>query len=169
MKKAPNFNAQAGLDGKVQSFSLAEALSKGPVVVYFYPAAFTPGCNIQAHDFSQKMAQFDELGATVVGVSLDGIDKLLEYSKDPQFCAGKVLVAEDPDGDIAKSYGLEPKAGPDGFKDTRGDVVGHAFVDRTTFVIDEQGEITLTITDVSPSEHVNEALKHVKLLTTTDK
>src|ERR1700727_442249 len=73
---APDFTAQASLGGKVFTFSLAEALTKGPVVLYFYPAAFTKGCTIEAHDFAEAMDEYKALGATVIGVSHDNIDTL---------------------------------------------------------------------------------------------
>src|SRR6266513_2553956 len=78
--KAPDFSTVASLAGKEFRFSLADALKKGPVVLYFYPAAFTPGCNIEAHKFAEAAAQFKALGATVVGVSHDPIAKLDEFS-----------------------------------------------------------------------------------------
>ena len=102
--KAPTFSAQASLAGKAFSFSLADALKKGPVVVYFYPSAFTQGCNLQAHTFSENMDKFTAAGASVIGVSLDSIQRLNDFSADPNYCAGKVAVASDPSGSIAKSF-----------------------------------------------------------------
>ena len=80
---APDFSAQASLAGKTFAFSLADARRRGPVVVYFYPAAFTGGCNVQAHEFAVKMEKFQEAGATVIGVSLDNINRLNAFSADP--------------------------------------------------------------------------------------
>src|SRR3979490_1926150 len=100
--KAPDFAAAASMGGKEFKFSLADALKKGPVVLYFYPAAFTPGCNIEAHKFAEAAAQFKALGATVVGVSHDPIAKLDEFSV--QKCENKFPVASDGDGSIMKSY-----------------------------------------------------------------
>src|SRR6478609_12236669 len=74
--KAPDFDTQASLAGKAAPFSLKQALKKGPVVLYFYPAAFTPGCTIEAHDFADAMDDFQKLGATVIGVSHDSIQTL---------------------------------------------------------------------------------------------
>src|SRR5207248_11442320 len=105
--KAPDFTAPASLAGKEFKFSLKDALKKGPVVVYFYPAAFTGGCNLQAHTFSENNDKFAAAGASVIGVSLDKISTLNQFSADPQYCAGKVPVASDPDGKIAKSYDLQ--------------------------------------------------------------
>src|ERR1700754_1590251 len=104
---APKFTAQASLAGKEFTFSLADALKKGPVVVYFYPSAYTGGCNVQAHEFAVNYDKFAAAGASVVGVSLDSISRLNEFSADPEYCAGKLPVASDEKGDIAKSYDLQ--------------------------------------------------------------
>ena len=80
---APDFQAPASLAGQTVTFSLKAALEKGPVVVYFYPAAYTRGCNIQAHTFSENHDKFAAAGATVVGVSLDNIERLNRFSADP--------------------------------------------------------------------------------------
>ena len=117
---APDFKTQASLDGKEFTFSLQEALKKGPVVVYFYPSAYTGGCNVQAHTFAVNHDKFTAAGASVVGVSLDDIGRLNKFSADPEFCAGKLPVASDVKGDIAKSYDLQIKSAPTGFKDTTG-------------------------------------------------
>src|SRR3984885_3949827 len=103
---APDFKAQASLAGKEFTYSLHAALKKGPVVVYFYPAAFTGGCNLQAHTFAEDHDKFAAAGATVVGVSLDSIARLNEFSADPKYCAGKLPVASDENGAIAKSFGV---------------------------------------------------------------
>src|SRR3954463_12583 len=86
---APVFAAKASLAGKQLDYSLADALKKGPVVVYFYPSAFTGGCDLEAHTFAEDIDQFTKAGATVVGVSLDSIARLNDFSADPQYCAGK--------------------------------------------------------------------------------
>src|SRR5262245_50685357 len=98
---APTFAAPASLAGKEFKFSLEEALKKGPVVVYFYPSAYTGGCNIEAHTFAEAKDQFDAAGATIIGVSHDSIARLNDYSADPEYCAGKFPVASDPDGPSA--------------------------------------------------------------------
>src|SRR6185436_14982649 len=112
-----------------------EALKKGPVVVYFYPSAYTGGCNRQAHAFAVNKDKFDAVGATIIGVSHDSIARLNDFSADPEYCAGKFPVASDADGKIAKSYGLNVMEGKAGIKDTRGMEIDHAFTERTTFVI----------------------------------
>src|SRR6266853_5989528 len=117
---APDFKTQASLAGKEFTFSLRDALKKGPVVVYFYPSAFTGGCNIEAHTFAENKEKFDALGASIIGVSRDSIARLNAFSADPQYCAGKIPVASDPDGAIAMNYGLTKTAPRAGMKDTRG-------------------------------------------------
>ncbi|MEJ2575046.1 MAG: peroxiredoxin, partial [Gammaproteobacteria bacterium] len=100
--QAPDFTAQASLGGKVFTFALADALKKGPVVLYFYPAAFTKGCTIEAHDFAAAIDKYKALGATVIGVSHDGIEKLNKFSVSE--CRSKFPVASDADQHIMKAY-----------------------------------------------------------------
>src|SRR5271168_4428016 len=103
---APNFSARASLAGKEFNFSLQEALKKGPVVVYFYPSAYTRGCDLEAHTFAQEKDKFDAAGATIIGVSADSIKRLNMFSADPEYCAGKFPVASDAGQKIAASYNL---------------------------------------------------------------
>lgn len=161
---APNFSTQASLAGKTFVFSLADARRRGPVVVYFYPSAFTKGCNIQAHEFAVQMDKFLDAGATVIGVSLDNIDRLNAFSADPEYCAGKVPVASDADGKIAASYHLKVDPEEQGFKDTRGVEIGHGFAERTTFVVSPDGVIAATIGGVAPAANVDQALVEVQRL-----
>src|SRR3954468_253496 len=114
--KAPDFSAKASLAGKEFDFSLKAALQKGPVVVYFYPSAFTGGCNLEAHTFAENKEKFDTAGASIIGVSRDSITRLNAFSADPQYCAGKIPVASDPDGAIAMNYDLKTSAGKPGMK-----------------------------------------------------
>ena len=161
---APQFTAPAAKAGKDLDYSLATALQKGPVVVYFYPSAFTGGCDLEAHTFSERMQQFTDAGATVVGVSLDSIERLRKFSADPDFCAGKVEVASDPDGKIAASYGVAVGEAHPGAKDVRGQEIGHGFAQRTTFVVAPDGTVAAEISGVSPAEHVDQALAAVEKL-----
>jgi thioredoxin-dependent peroxiredoxin len=161
---APDFSAQASLAGKTFAFSLTDARRHGPVVVYFYPAAFTEGCNVQAHEFAVKMDKFQAAGATVIGVSLDNINRLNAFSADPKYCAGKVPVASDADGKIADSYHLKVDPEEHGFKDTRGVVVGHGFAERTTFIVSSDGMIAATIGGLAPAANVDRALAAVQRL-----
>ncbi|HEY9180192.1 MAG TPA: peroxiredoxin, partial [Candidatus Baltobacteraceae bacterium] len=99
---APPFTAPASLGGKVFTFNLADALKNGPVVLYFYPAAFTKGCTIEAHTFADAMDQFKALHATVIGVSHDTIDTLNKFSVSE--CRSKFPVAADTDQAVMKEY-----------------------------------------------------------------
>src|SRR5262245_50047654 len=117
---APSFTAPVSQAGKESTFTLADALSRGPVVVYFYPSAYTGGCNLEAHAFATQMGAFHAAGVAVVGVSHDSIARLNDFSADPKYCAGKFPVASDPDGKIARSYGLAVMDAKPGAKDTRG-------------------------------------------------
>jgi thioredoxin-dependent peroxiredoxin len=161
---APRFTAQASLAGKAFTFSLEKALKKGPVVVYFYPSAYTGGCDIEAHTFAVDSDKFAAAGATIIGVSLDSIERLNDFSADPQYCAGKFPTASDAGGAISKSYDIEVHQGPAGLKDVRGVEIGHGFADRTTFVISQDGKIVSAISKVSPTDHVAKALEVVQQL-----
>ncbi|MBS0372573.1 MAG: peroxiredoxin [Proteobacteria bacterium] len=161
---APDFKAQASLAGKAFSYSLKDALRKGPVVVYFYPSAYTNGCNLQAHTFAENMDKFNAAGATVVGVSLDSIGRLNEFSADPEFCAGKLPVASDADGRIAKSFDIAVREARSGAKDTRGKDIDHAFSERTTFVIRPDGRVAATVAGLQPVANVDKALEVVQTL-----
>ena len=162
--KAPAFTAKASLAGKAFDYSLADSLKKGPVVVYFYPSAFTQGCNIQAHTFSENMDKFNAAGATVIGVSLDSIQRLNDFSADPNYCAGKVAVASDPSGSIAKSFDLMVGAAREGAKDSRGQEIGHGFAERTTFIVTPDGKVAATVGGVSPADNVMKSLETVQHL-----
>jgi peroxiredoxin len=159
---APDFSAQASLAGKAFSYSLADALKKGPVVVYFYPSAFTQGCNVEAHTFSERRGDFDAAGATIIGVSLDSIDRLNDFSADPKYCAGKIAVASDADGKIAAAYKLKVATSPAPVPDSRGVLINHGFAERTTFVVTPDGKIASAIGGATPTANVEAALKSVQ-------
>src|SRR5690348_9222565 len=139
--RAPDFAASASQAGKEFNFSLRDALKKGPVVVYFYPSAYTGGCDLEAHTFAQDKDQFTAAGATIIGVSEDSIPRLNQFSADPNYCAGRFPVASDPSGKIATSYGLSVSAGRAGMKDVRGVAIDHGFIERATFVIGKDRKI----------------------------
>jgi thioredoxin-dependent peroxiredoxin len=166
--KAPDFSAKASLAGKEFAFSLKAALQKGPVVVYFYPSAFTGGCNIEAHTFAENKDKFDAAGASIIGVSRDSIVRLNAFSADPQYCAGKIAVASDPGGAIATSYGLTKMDIKPGMKDSRGVEIDHDFTERTTFVVTPDGKVaaTFSTTDdkIAPADHVQKSLAAVEQL-----
>ena len=162
--KAPVFNLEASLAGKPFQFSLAQSLKKGPVVVYFYPSAYTGGCNIQAHSFSVSSEKFAAAGATVIGVSLDSIERLNDFSADPEYCAGKFAVGSDADGKVAKAFELDVREAVEGKVDSRGKKIDHGFAERTTFVITPDGKIAATIGGVAPADNVQQALSFVESL-----
>jgi thioredoxin-dependent peroxiredoxin len=140
---APDFKAQASLGGTVFTFSLAEALKKGPVVLYFYPAAFTEGCTIEAHDFADAMDAYHALGATVIGVSHDKIDVLNRFSVSE--CRSKFAVAADEDQSIMKSYDAVLAIMP-------------RYADRVSYVIAPNGRVLYAYTSLSPDKHVANTL-----------
>lgn len=143
---APTFTADASLAGQPYSFSLSEALQRGPVVLYFYPAAFTSGCNIEAHKFAEATEQFKALGAQVIGVSKDDVDTLHKFSVSE--CGGKFAVAADPKLVVAKSY------------DAKMPLVGYA--NRTSYVITPDGKILYVYSSLSPDDHVKNTLAALK-------
>jgi len=143
--KAPDFTAPASLGGNSFDFSLADALKKGPVVLYFYPAAFTKGCTVEAHDFADATDKFAALGATVLGVSHDDIDTLKKFSVSE--CRSKFAVAADPDLKISKSYDA---------------TLLFKYSNRTSYVIAPDGTILLSYTDLSPDQHVAKTLAAVQ-------
>lgn len=163
---APLFTAQATQDGNVTEFSLEKALNDGPVVLYFFPAAYTSGCDLQARTFAKHEAKFDSADATIIGMSAGSIERLKSFSADPDFCAGKFPVASDPKGEIAGTFGLEIIPPRDGATDNRGKEINHGFIPRTTFVINKDGTIAATLSskedDLAPDEHVTKALEVVK-------
>ena len=165
---APDFSTKASLAGKEFRFSLKDALKKGPVVVYFYPSAYTGGCNLEAHTFSENKEKFDAAGASIIGVSRDSIDRLNVFSADPEYCAGKFAVASDADGSIATSYNLNKMNLPAGMKDTRGVAIDHDFTERTTFVVTPDNKIAATLSSaddkINPAEHVQKSLEIVQQL-----
>ncbi|HET8573644.1 MAG TPA: peroxiredoxin [Edaphocola sp.] len=166
--EAPVFTTKASQAGKEFTFSLKEALAKGTVVLYFYPAAYTGGCDLEAHTFAEFMDKFTEAGTTIIGVSADDIQRLNAFSADPDFCAGKFPVASDPGGKIAATYGLKLIPPQAGVKDAKGEPVTHGFIPRTTFVINKGGQIMAVFSSetdkISPDEHVRKALEIVKAL-----
>lgn len=145
---APNFQLNAALAGKSTQFSLAEALKKGPVVLYFFPAAFTPGCTLEAHDFAEASAQFQQLGATVIGVTAGNVDQIAQFSQ--QECRNKFAVAADPGAKVAALYQSTMQ------------VLGNTLSDRTSYVIAPDGKILLSYSDKNPEAHIQKAMDAVK-------
>ena len=165
---APMFTAKGSLSGNEFNFSLKKALAKGPVVLYFYPSAYTGGCDLEAHTFAELKDTFTAAGATIIGVSADDIQRLKSFSSSPEYCAGKFPVASDPGGAIAATYGLKLKPPQPGVKDVRGEQVTHGFIPRTTFVINKNHKIVAVFSSetdhIAPDEHVKKSLAIVKEL-----
>jgi len=166
--KAPDFSAHGSLAGKEFQFSLDQALKKGPVVVYFFPSAYTKGCDLEAHTFSEQKDKFDAAGATIIGVSADSVARLNRFSADPEFCAGKFPVASDADKKIAASYDLSTTAVKAGQTDVKGDAIDHDFIERATFVIGKDHKIVAAFSSkadgITPDQHVTKALEVVQQL-----
>jgi peroxiredoxin len=144
---APDFSAPASMAGKQFPFSLAQALKKGPVVLYFFPAAFTSGCTIEAHEFAEAQPQYQALGATLIGVTSGNIDRLTEFSVSE--CRSKFPVAADPNAVIAKQY-----------KSTLAIFPGHS--DRTSYVISPDGHVLSAYSNLNPNDHVAQTLAALK-------
>ena len=163
---APVFTAPASLAGSEFTFSLKKSLAKGPVVVYFYPSAYTGGCDAEAHAFAEMKDKFTAAGATIIGISGDDIQRLNTFSADPNYCAGKFAVASDPEGKIAATYGLLINPPKLGMKDMRGMELNHGFIPRTTYVIGKDGKIIAVFSSesdhISPTDHVEKSLAIVK-------
>jgi thioredoxin-dependent peroxiredoxin len=145
--QAPDFTTEASLGGKPFSFSLADALKKGPVVLYFYPAAFTKGCTIEAHNFADTTDKFKSLGATVIGVSHDSIDTLNKFSVSE--CRNKFAVAADADQKITKEYDAVLPVKPE-------------YANRTSYVIAPTGKIIYEYTALDPDKHVENTMAAVE-------
>ena len=149
--QAPDFSAPAYLAGKPFTFKLADALKKGPVVVYFFPAAHTSGCNLEAHLFSEAIDQFKAQGAAVIGVTAGNVEQLGDFSKETEHCGGKFPVAADPGAKIARQYDALLTLKP-------------GWSDRTSYVIAPSGSIASVYSDLNPNKHVKETLDAVKAL-----
>jgi len=159
---APDFSASGSLGGKDFSFNLKSALKKGPVVVYFYPSAYTGGCDLEAHTFAEQSDKFAKAGITIVGVSADDLGRLKQFSADPQFCAGKFPIVSDADTKIAQSYNLNVTPPRAGAKDVNQVEINHAFIERVTYVVGKDGKILATLSSkddkLSPDQHVDKSL-----------
>jgi len=144
---APDFTAAGSLAGKPIQFQLSQALQRGPVVLYFYPAAFTPGCTLEAHAFAEATDDFAALGATVVGVSVDDLATLHRFSASE--CRGKFAVLSDADRKITKAYDAALPFKPD-------------VADRVSYVIAPGGKVVYQYTSMNPGKHVENTLQAVK-------
>jgi peroxiredoxin Q/BCP len=148
-KIAPAFSAKAAQGGNDLTFTLSQALKKGPVVVYFYPKSFTSVCTEEAHLFAEAMPEFEKLGSSVIGISADTIETQRKFSKTE--CRDKFPVAADPDGKIVKAY------------DAVGMNLGVTiFADRTSYVITPDGKVASVLTASDAGSHIQSALAFVK-------
>ena len=145
---APDFKAKAYLAGKPFTFDLAQARRNGPVVVYFFPAAHTPGCNLEAHLFSEAIDKFKAQGATVIGLSAGNIDQLADFSRETEHCGGRFPVAADPGAKIAKRYDATLAMKP-------------GWSNRTSYVVSANGRIVAAYSDLDPKQHVQHMLDAV--------
>lgn len=144
--KAPDFKAQAALAGKDFAFDLAKVRKKGPVVLYFFPAAYTSGCTAEAHEFAEATPEFEKLGATVIGVTAGNVDKIKAFSKE--HCRDKFAVAAAPPG-LIKSYDVAMPM-PGGWSN------------RTSYVISPEGKILMAYTDGNFAGHVTKTMEAVR-------
>ena len=151
--KAPDFTAPAYLAGDAFTYKLADGLKKGPVVLYFFPSAYTAGCNLEARLFSEAVDEFKANGATVIGVTSGKTDKLAQFSKDTEHCGGKFPVAADPGAAIAKRYDapliMKGMAMP-------------GMSGRVSYVIAPDGKVIHSYDNLDPNDHVNQTLGAVK-------
>jgi peroxiredoxin len=148
---APDFTVPAAAGGKTFTFSLAEALKKGPVVVYFYPKSFTAGCTIEAHEFAEHADDFAALGASLIGISADTIETQIEFSSKE--CRDKFPVGADADGAVIREYDARMfKLG--GF--------GPAISSRISYVIGPDGKILYAYQDSAPDEHISNTLAAIR-------
>jgi thioredoxin-dependent peroxiredoxin len=143
--RATDFTTQAVLAGEAYTYNLNTALKRGPVVLYFYPKAFTSGCTVEAHEFSEASDDFASYGATIIGMSADKIDTLKKFSVEA--CRNKftVGIASKP---IIKSYNVSLP------------VMGGS--NRTTYVIAPDGKVIYVYSDLGVKGHVLGALQAVK-------
>ena len=148
--KAPDFTAQGASAGQPFTVKLSTALKKGPVVLYFFPAAFTSGCNAEAHAFAEALPDFTKAGATVIGMTAGNVDQLAKFSSE--HCAGKFAVAAASPA-VIKGYDVLLKK-PDGTPTT--------ITSRTSFVIAPNGKVLFAHTDMNPADHVRLTLEAVR-------
>lgn len=141
--RAPNFTAQAALAGQAFEYSLQKELAKGPVVLYFFPASFSEGCTIEAHNFAEAVDEFKALGATVIGVSRDEIDTQKRFSVSA--CRGKFAVAADPDQAIMKSYDAVLTLKPE-------------YANRVSYLIAPDGTVAYQYTSLNSDKHVEKVM-----------
>ena len=146
-QQAPIFTAKAAFDGQAVDYSLADELRRGPVVLYFYPSAFSTGCSLEANDFAEAIEQFAAAGATVIGVSRDEIDIQQKFSVTA--CRGKFKVAADPGLLITRAYDAVMVTRPD-------------YANRISYVIAPNGTILYRYSSLNPGKHIENTLRAVQ-------
>ena len=151
--KAPDFSAPAYLAGNPFTYKLSDNLRKGPVVLYFFPSAYTAGCNLEARLFSEAVDEFKANGATVIGVTSGKTDKLAQFSRDTEHCGGKFPVAADPGAAIAKRYDAPLSMKGMSMPGMSG---------RVSYVIAPDGSVIHAYDNLDPNDHVNQTLGAVK-------
>lgn len=144
---APEFKTQAAQGGDTFQFDLNDALRKGPLVLYFFPAAFTKGCTIEAHDFAEAVPEYEKLGARVIGISADSIDVLKPFSVSE--CQSKFPVAADGDGKIMRAY--------DAVHDRNAERA-----QRISYVITPDRKVIYSYADSDPDKHVANTLEALR-------
>lgn len=146
--RAPDFTTSAAQAGTVFQYALGDALKKGPVVLYFFPAAFSEGCSVEAHAFAEAIPQFEALGATVVGVSADDIDTLAKFSV--QACQSRFPVASDASQAVMKSFDAVMRTRPE-------------YANRISYVIAPDGRIVFHYMSLNPTRHVDRMLDALRI------
>jgi peroxiredoxin len=146
---APDFGVDAALGGKDFRFELAKALARGPVVLYFFPKAFTKGCTIEAHEFAEATPKFEALGASVIGISNDDIATTRRFSVEA--CRNAFPVGADPDSRVIKAYDAKLAMAP-------------GMADRISYVIAPGGKVFYTFSSLNPDGHVRNTMKAVEQL-----
>ena len=149
--KAPNFVANGARGGKVFHVSLAQALKRGPVVLYFYPKAFTSGCTMEAHAFADATADFQKAGATVIGMSNDDVATLQRFSTEA--CRDKFAVASATPA-VVRAYDV----------DLVRDGKSTGYTKRTSYVIGQDGRVKFVHSDMDYKDHVRLTLDAVRAL-----
>lgn len=150
--KAPDFTTRGALAGKTFTLTLAHQLKRGPVVLYFFPKAFTQGCTLEARAFAEAMPQFKAAGAQVVGMSADDVETLKKFSTEE--CRDAFPVARATPATI-KAYDVVLN---------RGDDTAALMSDRTSYVIAPDGKIVMVHSDGDWREHVSRTLAAVRAL-----
>lgn len=140
---APSFTVPAALAGKTFQYNLAEQLAKGPVVLYFFPAAFSEGCSIEARQFAEAVGQYEALGASVIGVSGDDLELITRFSV--QACQGKFPVAADEKKVVIKAFDAAMQTRPE-------------YANRISYVIAPDGKVVYSYLSLNPTKHVEKTL-----------